>query len=541
MRRNTMPAFGRNAALPAMLVATMAMTARAQKQCEIDENTPSQVARAVLNLQLAQTASKPEDAAPKLREAVKLLGEVPANRNPVGVNFELGRALVMWMAQPNIGAVTKRSTLGFASDPEGTVDLVARVDSSFSLVEKSNPECATLTAQYRQQKGRVDLINAAIELGNADKTDSAVAVAKRSLLLYRGAPYAYMVLGQAAAKQNQTKEAIGYYRQAIDLAKDTTLADTRRQLLLNLGQIAENAAEAASGAEKTEYAKTAKGAYDELAKDPGTKYADYARSGQARTALQGGDTASFRASYQEMISNPGAFSYNALMQGAVNAARADQNGDAVKLFEAAYKVNPYHRDVLYNLARLYMLNNDYAKGTPLVKQLVAVDPSNPDNFQLYAIAWAAQQKEFITKQRKYDSTAKVYGQKANTARSPAVQKAYIDSAAKMTPLIKAYADSAAKVVDSAVKYTDLTNKIPARISFSEFTPTDTKTTIAGTVYNNGDADKSFTLKIEFLDKSGTVVTTAEVPVGPVKAKGSASFTATGNGAGIVAFRYAPLT
>jgi tetratricopeptide (TPR) repeat protein len=536
-----MPAFGRHAVLPAMLVATMAMTARAQKQCEIDENTPNQVARAVLQLQLAQTASKPEDAAPKLREAVKLLGDVPANRNPVGVNFELGRALVMWLSQPNIGVVTKRSTLGFTSEPEGTVDVIARIDSSFSVVEKSNPECATLTAQYRQQKAWVDLINSAIELGNAEKTDSAVAVAKRSLQLYRGAPYAYMVLGQAAAKQNQTKEAIGYYRQAIDLAKDTTLADTRRQLLLNLGQIAENAAEAATGAEKAEYAKAAKGAYDELAKDPGTKYADYARSGQARTALQGGDTASFRASYQEMLSNPGAFSYNSLMQGAVNAARADQNGDAVKLFEAAHKVNPYHRDVLYNLARLYMLNNDYAKGTPLVKQLVAVDPSNPDNFQLYAIAWAAQQKEYIMKQRKYDSTAKVYGQKANSAKAAAVQKAYIDSAAKMTPIIRAYADSAAKVVDSAVKYTDLTNKIPARVTFSEFTPSEAKTTIAGTVYNNGDADKSFTLKIEFLDKSGAVVSTADVPVGPVKAKGSASFTATGNGAGIVAFRYAPLT
>jgi tetratricopeptide (TPR) repeat protein len=523
-----------------MLVATMATAARAQKQCEIDENTPNQVARAVLQLQLAQTASKPEDAAPKLREAVKLLGDVPAGRNPVGVNFELGRALVMWMAQPNVGFTAKRGALGFTTEPEVTVDLVSRIDSAFTVVEKSNPECSTLTAQYRQQKGWVDLINAAIELGNADKTDSAVAVAKRSLQLYRGAPYAYMVLGQSAAKQNQTKEAIGFYRQAIDLAKDTSLADTRRQLLLNLGQIAENAAEAATGPDKTEFAKTARAAYDELAKDPGTKYADYARSGVARAALIGGDTASFRQSYQEMMANPGAFSYNSLMQGAVNAARAEQNADAIKLFEAAYKANPYHRDVLYNLARLYMLNNDYVKAMPLMKQLVAVDPSNPDNYQLYAIAWAAQQKEYIGKQRKYDSTAKVYGQKANSARSPAVQKAYIDSAAKMTPLIKAYTDSSAKVVDSAVKYNDMPSKLAARVSFNEFTPTETKTTIGGTVYNNTDADKSFTLKIEFVDKAGAVVSTAEVPVGPVKAKGSAPFTATGNGAGIVAFRYAPL-
>jgi tetratricopeptide (TPR) repeat protein len=536
-----MPGFGRGAVLPVVLVATMATAARAQKQCEIDENTPGQVARAVLQLQLAQSASKPEDAAPKLRDAVKFLSEVPPGRNPVGVNYEMGRALVLWMAQPNIGFTPKRGALGFTTEPEGTIDLVARIDSSFSVVEKSNPECAPLTAQYRQQKGWVDLINSAIELGNADKTDSAVAVAKRSLQLYRGAPYAYMVLGQAAAKQNQTKEAIGYYKQAIDIAKDTSLADTRRQLLLNLGQIAENAAEAATGADKTEYAKTAKAAYEELMKDPGTKYADYARSGQARASLITGDTAAFRASYQEMIANPGAFSYNALMQGAVSAARADQNADAVKLFEAAYKANPYHRDVLYNLARLHMLNNDYSKGMPLVKQLVTVDPGNPDNFQLYAIGWAAQQKEYITKQRRADSLAKVYGQKANAGRGgAAAQKAYIDSAAKMTPIIRAYADSAAKVVDSAVKYTDLTNKLPARVTFNEFTPTDAKTTLAGTVTNNSDAEKSYTLKIEFVDKTGNVVAKADVPVGPVKAHGSASFTATGTAPGIVAFRYAPL-
>ena len=211
-----MPAFGRNAVLPVVLVATMATAARAQKQCEIDENTPGQVARAVLQLQLAQSAAKPEDAAPKLRDAVKLLSEVPPTRNPVGVNYELGRALVMWMTQGNVGFTAKRGALGFTTEPEATIDVIATIDSAFTIVEKANPECAPLTAQYRQQKGWVDLINSAIELGNSDKNDSAVVVAKRSLQLYRGAPYAYMVLGQAAAKKNQIKEAIEHYKQAID-------------------------------------------------------------------------------------------------------------------------------------------------------------------------------------------------------------------------------------------------------------------------------------------------------------------------------------
>ena len=147
--------------------------------------------------------------------------------------------------------------------------------------------------------------------------------------------------------------------------------------------------------------------------------------------------------------------------------------------------------------------------------------------------------DFLTSDKVADSAAKVYGNRANTSKSAAVQKANIDSAAKMTPIIKAYGDSAAKVVDSAVKYTDLTNKIPTRVSFTEFTPSETKTTLGGSIANNTDADKSYTLKVQFIDKNGAVVATSDVPVGPVKAHGSQSFTTTGNAPGIVAFRYAP--
>jgi len=546
MRRNKMPAFGRSAVLPALLVATMAPLAAAQqKQCEIDENTPNQVARAVLQLQVAQGVSKPEDAAPKLREAVKLVSDIDPSRNPAGRNWVLGRALVLWMSQPNIGQKVKRGTLGYTKDPEGTIDLVAAIDSAFTAVETAmpTPECLALTAGWRQQKGWVELINNAIEMANSPdstKIDSSVVLAKRSLLLYRSAPYGYMVLAQAAAKRNQIKDAIGYYKQAVASAKDTTYADPRRQMLLTLGTIASDAAEQATGADKAMYMKEAKDAYDALLKDPGTKYADYARSGQARVAMLAGDTASLRGSYAEQLANPSAYSYNSLMQAAVSAARASQNADAIKLFEAAYKVNPYHRDVLYNLARLYMLDNNYVKGLPIVKQLVAIDPANADNLQLYAIGWAALQKEYVAKSRHYDSTAKVYGTKANSAKAATVQKAYIDSAARVNAFIKAYADSAARAVDSAIKYNDLMQKIPVKLAFTEFTASEAKTNLAGTLTNNTEAEKSYTLKVEFVDKSGAVVATADVPIGPVKAHASSPFSATGNAPGIVAFRYAPL-
>ena len=62
-----MPVWGKGA-LPALMIAALAATAGAQqKACDLDEGNPAQVARAMLDLQLAQNAAKPEDAAKRSR------------------------------------------------------------------------------------------------------------------------------------------------------------------------------------------------------------------------------------------------------------------------------------------------------------------------------------------------------------------------------------------------------------------------------------------------------------------------------------------
>jgi len=532
--------------LPGLMVAAFAGTLGAQqKACEIDEGTPSPVARAVLDLQLAQTAAKPENAAKSLSDAVKHVTEGDRTKNPTGRAFVYGKTLVYWLAQPAMtSGITTRGAIGFTTEPTAPFDIIAGIDSAFTMVETSNPECVSSTAPWRQQKGWVDLVNKAIELNNDGKTDSAVMVAKRSLQLSRSAPYGYMVLAQAAAKNAQSKEAITYYKQSIAAANDTSaaIADTRRGLQMALGTYAADLAEAATGDDKALFMSESKAAYAALAKDPGTKYADAARNGQARLATLSGDTAAIKNSYADQLANPSAFSYNSLMQAAVTAAKANQTKDAIKLFEAARAVNAYHRDVLYNLARLYLLDSAYMKGIPVARQLVAVDPSNPDNYSLIAIAYASMQKKYQATQKMYDSTAKALGKRANAPGvKAAAMKAIIDSAAKMNAFITAYGDSTKSAVDSALKYNDVQMKMPARVSFTEFTPTETKTTIGGSVSNQTDEAKSFTLKIEFVDKSGSVVATQEVPVGPIGPHKSTAFTATGTGAGIVAFRYAPIS
>ena len=530
--------------VPALLVAGLAATASAQqKACDIDESTPQQVTRAVLDIQIAQTAAKPEDAASKLKDAIKLLHEGDMKRNPVGRSYELGRTLVLFTTQPTVqNGMTTRGALGFTDNPTAAYDLYAGIDSAFSVVESTQPECEGTTAQWRQQKPWVDLVNKAIEAANADKMDSAVYLANRSLLLSKNAPYAFYVLAIDAQKKDKYMDAINQFKAGIAAAKDTTQADFRRQMLQASGTLAADAAEQATGAEKTAYLNEAKAAFTALAADPGTKFADAARSGQARLATISGDTAAIKGTYADALANPSAFNYPQLMSAAVTAAKANQNKDAIKLFEAARAVNPYHRDALYNLARLYMLDSAYSQGIPVVRQLLSVDPSNPDNYQLIAIAYAAQQKAYTAKQRAADSTAKALGRKAGDPKaSAAAKRVAIDSAARIQKVINSYADSAKTVLDSALKYNNMITSIPARVVFNEFSPGDGKITLGGQITNQTDAARSFTLKIDFLDKSGNVVSSQSVDVPAVEPKRSKPFRAEGTGAGIVAFRYAPIS
>jgi tetratricopeptide (TPR) repeat protein len=527
--------------VPALMLAAVSVAASAQqKACEVDEGSPNQVARAYLDIQTASSA-KPEEQPARLRDAVRLLQEGDLKKNPTGRAMVLGKTLSMWMELPTMASgKSTRGAVGFVTDTAASFDLVTGIDSAFTIVETANPECASQTAAYRQRKAWVDLVNQSNDLANAGQMDSAVVLAKRSLVLSKNAPYGYNVLAQAAMKNNQPKEAIAQFKLAIAAAKDSSMADTKRQLLAYLGNYASDQAESAQGADKAAYIAEAKSAYDQLAKDPGTKYADNARSGQARLAMLAGDSAAIKSSYADQLANPGAFSYNSLMMAAVTAAKAQQNKDAIKLFEAARAVNPFHRDVLYNLSRLYLLDSNFTKGIETATTLVKVDPDNPDNFQLLAVGYGSIKKGYDVKQKDYEAKAKVYGDRANKSKVASVVKANIDSAAKVNPLIKAYADSSKSAIDSALKY-QTAMALPVRVTFTEFTTAaDGKTTLGGSVTNNSDAAKTYTIKLEFIDKAGNAVTTQDVPVGPVAPHERANFKATGAGAGIVAFRYAPL-
>lgn len=509
------------------LVFTVSAAAGAQAACDLDEN---KIGKSLLQYQLARQAKTPEAQATQYRALVKDLSS--KTDNPAERAYLLAQTVGAFMAHPSITTTTvKRADLGFTIDPETVVDPAVLVDSLYRTIEVAKPACVATIAQVRRNEAWAKMVNDAVQAYNAEKVEEAAALAKRSNLLYPGAPFSWNILAGIAQRKNENKEAIAHLKEmAKASANDTSWAEMARNAYGAIGQIALDAAGAAEGADKAAYLAEAKAAFEALSKNPGStgNYNEVAQSGLARVALLQGDTASIKASYAAALANPSAMSFNQLLEAGTTAARAEQLKDAITLLEAAREKNPWSRDVLNNLTVMYIRTEKGGEALPLALRLTQIDPSNPDNFQLLTLAYAGQQKQ-------YSQLARDLGRRANATTNAARKKALIDSAAAMNGLIT-------KATDNALKNNELHEKMPVKVSFTNFgTGEDGKTNLGGTVMNRSDAEKSYTMIVEFLSAAGEVLATQTATIGPVKPQGTARFSVSANVPNIVAFRYKPLT
>src|SRR5829696_3368061 len=424
----------------------------AQPVCEASQPAGGSGLRANLSLQLAlkdQQAKNSANAAKNLAATVKAL-EAPAKGEELNRAYMLGSALSLWLNQPGVGYTPKRSVVGFSSNPEGTIDLIATIDSAFKVVEASKPGCSYYTAYWRGgQQAYLDMVNNAIAALNADKLDSATYYATMANRLYSGSPYGAMVLGNIANKRNNNDEAIKHWQlAATSAAEDTVYRDVQRQVLGNIASVYMTTArdDKAAKPARVEAAKKAVEAYNQLLAVPGTQgsTAATARQNMQQALLLTGDTTAVTKSYAEMLSNPSAFSSHDLLTSAVAAVRANKNDDAAKLFENVLVVNPYSRDALFNLAVTHLNMGQNEKVPPLVTRLVAVDPGNPENYFLAARAYVE-----IAKTRK------------GTAATAAVN-------------------------DTTVSWFTRSQKLPVEVTFTEFTPSEKQLDIAGNVLDRRD-------------------------------------------------------
>jgi tetratricopeptide (TPR) repeat protein len=227
-----------------------------------------------------------------------------------------------------------------------------------------------------------------------------------------------------------------------------------------------------------------------------------ARNAAAESAANSGD-------YTQLLAEPAKYGDMTLTLAGVNASRASKHEDAAKLFQAALAQSPYQRDALNNLAATYMQLKQYEPMLPVAQRLLEVDPANPDNFLFVAIAFQGM---------------------ANTAKAPAQKKA---------------------LTDSLLKYNRLSNELPVKVTFSEFSRGEAKSSLGFNVENlakaaaparagakpAAPAPKTYNLRVEFLDKAGQVVDTQDVSVGPVAPGETKAGKVEAAKPGVTAFRY----
>ncbi|MEJ7811275.1 MAG: tetratricopeptide repeat protein [Gemmatimonadaceae bacterium] len=495
----------RNALVGSFALAAVAPgTVAAQGKCEVNTGSPYQVSSALIYLNKAAGGGKADESRKHMKSAVGVLTQNPEKiNNQAGRNYVLGKSLVWWATQGGAPAVAKRGDLGYATDPNGMIDVGAAIDSAFSAVDAAKPECMRETADLRKQIW-TPAINAAGKFMNEDKLDSAEVAIKRAQSAWSGSALPTYYMAVIAQKRNNLPAAALAYKRTVDqltpeaVARDSSMLKIRQTSLYNYALITQNEADAMSGDAKTAKMKEAAAAFRTYVDTyPGGERVTEARTGLARALGGAGDTAAVAGVYAAMVQDPSKYTDIQLFEAGTSAFRANRRDDAAKLLEAGLAQNPYFRDALFNLANTYFASEQFDKMLPVAQKLVSVDPNNPDNWRLVAGAFQGMSRK----------------------AGAALKKAQ---------------------TDSVIKYVERSQKTAVRMSFTGFQHAGANHTLTGSAENTTDAAGNYVIKFEFLDKTGNVVASREAAVS-VPPKSKKEFRVEVSQAGVVAFRYAPIS
>lgn len=490
-------------AVPALLLplALASRPAHAQEECAVDVYQPNQLAQAGLLIGRAASAGTPADASKALRDAMKFLqDEKKLASNPVGAGFLRAQIYILWLHQDGATDVMTHEALNAGGVKTATVDLVAASDELLKAVEAVGPGCAAQTAQWRQAKPWTDRLNKAYQFLGADAVDSAEYYLKRSALLHANSAFTHNAFAQIADKRGDKDGLLSHLKTAIELAAaDTSLNETRRQMMFQYAANAQNHALGAGAAQKDKLLGEAVDTYLALLKEqPEGREAAYAFSAVAEIVGLTQDSVRGREILAPMVADPSTYDDLTLLLAADLARMISRNADAMAMYEGALKKNPNVRDANYFLAFMYYEKKDAAKMLPLADKLVELDPSNPDNHVL---------------------------------RGEALRLAAL---AEKDPAKKA------ALVKESEAATKLETTMPHKLLVTQFERRQEGALLAGTIENRGKTPKSWTFTMDFLDTAGNVVESVTASVESVAAGASGTFKMEPTKPGIVAYKYKAL-
>jgi Tfp pilus assembly protein PilF len=482
-------------------------TARAQKdkdkagaasKCTIDDTGPTEIISAKLYLTKAQAAKSDTAEATKNYQQVVagLTGKNAKTNNPAGRDYVLAQAYVGLLNRPGSSPVGPRSSFGFKDDPTSQIDLIAALDTVANALQAAKPECATASANLREQV-YVPLVNQGIQVLNAKQLDSAKSLATRASQVYPPGPYSYYILASVALQQKDPATAAQMYQKTLDAAgSDTAYAKLKPEVEYNQGVVYSQMANAATGPDKADLAKKAAADF-KLAMDANPNDAN-AKAGYAASIAMTGDTAALVSTYTDKLASPDKYTALQLFQAGITAAQANHIKDADSLFTMGLVKNPYFPDAVLYVANNAFNDKKIDKLTPLARRLVELTPNSADAYRLLAGDFQLR---------------------AHSEKAPAAIKT----------------DN-----DSTLKYFQKYKELPIVVTITQFATDSTSATVAGTVANRGTTPKPVSLTFQLLDPSGTVVATQTVPSTTVAPGGSQPFSFKASGAGIAGYKYAPV-
>lgn len=507
-----------------------AAQAAAAVSCPIELMQPQQLGIANLQRTKVLNAKTDAEAIKAIQEATKLLFDARAASNALGRDYLLAQFYAL--AIEHGGEVQTRGALGLPGDKAANIDLLVAFDSLLTIVEKGNPQCKKDVDEWRQYKPYMANIQNAYKALGANKFDDAEKMASRALILYKEGPQPYDVLWRTAKAKNNAEGVVKNLQSAVEkLAGDTLNDAVRANLMFNLGREQQDFGQAEKDpAKKQAFYRGSAAAYVAVAKEyPSSEEAPFALNGIQINAAVLKDE-SLNTQVLDLVKGLlDKFSDVALAQAGVLATRASKTLDAVTLFGEASKKNPYSRDYLYNYAAMLYEAHRPSVMVPVVKQLVALDPANPDNLMLFAYAYkgfadtvgvqvARVQKDSATRFAKADvATKKLLRDSVAFHRN--IQKALIDT-------VNAWGKQA--------------EDMPYRLAFTSVDRLKEKTNVEGEIENRSKVARTYTIELDFLGKDGASQGKVTATTESVAAGQTGKFKAELPKGGVLGVKYAPL-
>ena len=469
--------------------------------CPIDVNTPKEVAIANLQRQKLINATNDAVATTAVKDAIRGLYDSRSAANPLGRDWVL--AQILTLAVDHGGDLRTRGDLGLpGANKTDKIDMLVMIDSLLTIVEKGNPQCVPEATEWRQYHPYTTTVQAAYKALNAGQAGPADSLARRALIVYRDGVQPYDILWRTAKIKGDEASTLKYLqRTAEKLAGDTINAAVRSNLLYNLGRVNQEYGEKTPDpAKKAEYYRaSAKWYLAEITEYPSSNETSFALAGIGTAALVLKDSTLNLGALKVIMATPEKYDEMTLAEAGVIATRSQSHVDAVKLFSAASKLNPYSRDYLYNMAATLYDAKQPAEMRDVVSKLLLLDPGNPDNLMLYAYAYNGLSK---------------------AEKDPAKKKI---------------------LLDSMVFYNKASDEMPQKVTYLELGRLKDRTLLKGQVENRTKVARTVTLDFEFLDKNGAVMGTKQTAiVGPIAAGATKDFTVEFPMGGVFGVRYAPL-